>query len=114
VSLELEEARQVITSMCRSPEQYAIVTEETWAKLAKTEKPVGESEAHDGVGVGISITPPDWDTRIRAIFAAPKDGSDLRLAKALVVVWQSEDAEARVDPDLLQEVERITGEHVFE
>src|SRR3954447_3091086 len=111
--MKLEEARQLVTSMCRKPEEYATVGEETWARLAEAEKPVSESEMHDGVRMEITISPADWDTRLRAIFAAPKDGSEIKLAEALGVVWREEDAESRVAEDLVREVERITGEPVF-
>jgi hypothetical protein len=111
--MNLEQARKIVTGMCRRPEEYATVGEETWALLAETEKPVSESEAHDGVRIETTISPADWDTRIRAIFAAPKDGSEVRLAQALTVVWREEDAEPRVAKDLVREVVRITGEPVF-
>ena len=68
--MELEEARQLVTSMCRKPEEYATVGEETWARLAEAEKPVSESEMHDGVRMEVTISPADWDTRLRAIFAS--------------------------------------------
>lgn len=111
--MELEEARQVITSMCRKPEEYATVGEETWERLAETEKPVSQSEVHDGVRMEMTFSPPDWDTRLRAIFAAPKNGSEVRLAQALTVVWREEDAKSRVAEDLVRAVERIIGEPVF-
>jgi hypothetical protein len=113
VEMELEEARQVVTSMCRRPEEYATVDEGTWAHLAETEKPFTETEVHDGVRMEITISPADWDTRLRAIFAAPKDGSEIKLAEALTVVWRKEDAQSRVAEDLVREVEGITGEPVF-
>jgi hypothetical protein len=106
--MELEDARLVVTSMCRRPEEYATVGEETWARLAETEKPLSEPEMHHGVRMEITISPADWDTRLRAIFAAPKDGSETRLAEALTVVWRAEDAKERVPEDLVREVERIT------
>ncbi len=111
--MNLEEARKIVTDMCRAPEEYATVGEETWERLAETEEPVSESEVHDGIRMEITISPADWNTRIRAIFAAPKDGSEVKLAQALTVVWREEDAESRVDEDLVRGVERITGEPVF-
>lgn len=110
--MDLEDARATVTAMCRRPEDYATV-DELWARLAETEKPVSESEVHDGVRIGLSFTPADWDTRLRAVFAAPVDGADLELAEALTVVWRAEDAQGRVPDDLVREVERITGEPVF-
>ena len=111
--VELEEARQIVTSMCRRPEKYATVDEQTRARLAETEKPVSASEVQDGVRMEITISPPDWDTRLRAIFAAPQDGADLELARALAVVWGAEEARERVPEDLVRAVERVTGERVF-
>jgi hypothetical protein len=111
--VELEEARQIVTAMCQRIEDYAAVDEDTWERLAETERPVGGSNMANGIRVGLSITPPDWDARIRAILAAPIEGAELELAEALTVVWRAEDAQGRVPDDLVREVERITGERVF-
>ena len=43
----------------------------------------------------------------------PKEGSEVKLAQALTVVWREEDPESRVGEDLVREAERITGKPVF-
>lgn len=110
---DLEEARATVSTMCRSVEDYAAVDEGTWEHLAETERSVGGSTVANGIRVELSITPPDWDARIRAILAAPIDGSDTELAEALVTVWRAEDAQGRVPDDLVRAVERVVGESVF-
>ncbi len=112
---DLEQARETVTTMCRDFADHADVSEATWAQIAEFEQPEPETVDEDGgVRVSISLTPADWDSRIMAILTRPRIGSDIKLARALTVVWRAEDAESRVAEDLVCEVERITGERVFE
>ena len=114
--MNVKEARELVTRMCMGLETFAEISPDEFAAIETASPPqVARSTSEEGwFRLELRYVDPNWNARLRALFAAPKDGTDLvELSRALVVVWQAEGARERVPDDLVREVERRVGRPVF-
>lgn len=112
--MNVEAARSIVTQRCMHLQDYAEISPDELAAIETATPPQVARSAEGWFRLELRYVDPNWDARLRWLFSAPKDGTDLvELARALAIVWRAEDAKERVPDDLVREVERLTGRPVF-